>query len=365
MPINLLLSGRGAVILASVVGAWKLRRAKKPSSGTKPNTRPSPFAPGSGCTQVADADSVDRWLAQVVAPRALPRIEAFAVPPHEHQRARDAVARMVEQVYRETVTECRASETTLSREIWKWLWCEIVAQLVLAGKVDEELDDVLRLCGDPSFQPPGSPSYQPHKEPPKPRSNAGSVGRPSIRVLRSREELSAVGLLRLMEGTVAGAPIRAPVSHLVLFAFDPRWRAVAQSRTDLGQLAAANPGVSFALVSLADTRRHFGKPATLGAINWVLAAAGPDGRVFPTPIVGRAEGGPSVDQWRTVIGYARGKKAPGPPKIVRPRQFGDLVRWMLSQRRSKPATVVKARPARAARPRRPLVRRGFGSRRPR
>ncbi|MEX1361911.1 MAG: hypothetical protein AB1Z98_02230 [Nannocystaceae bacterium] len=298
----------------------------------------------------------------MVAPRALPRIDAYAVPPHEHQRARDAVGRMVEQVYRETVTECAAAETTLSREIWKWLWCEIVAQLVLLGKVDEELDDVLRLCIDPSFHPPGSPSYRPQKEPPKPRSTAGTSGRPRIRALRSRDELSSVGLLRLMEGTVAGAPIRAPVSHLVVFAFDPEWGGITQSRTDLGQLAAANPGVSFAVVSLADTRRHFGKPANLGEIAWVLAAAGPDGRVFPAPIVGRTETKPSLDQWMKIIGHARGSKSSGPSTIVRPRQFGDLVRWMLTQRRPRSTTAMKTRAALPRRPRRP---RGFGARRTR
>lgn len=361
MPIPLL-SGQGAIVLASVVGAWKLRRPNKPSPGAKTNTRPSPFAPGSGCTEVADIDTVDRWLKQVVAPRALPRIDAFAVPPHEHQRARDALGRMAEQVYRETVTECQAAETTLSREIWKWLWCEIVAQLVLLGKVDEELDDLLRLCIDPSFHPPGSPSYRPHREPPKPRSPAGTVERPKVRALRSRQELSSVGLLRLMEGTAAGAPIQAPVSKLVVFAFDPEWTGIVQSRRNLGQLAAANPGVSFAVVSLADTRRHFGKPASLGEIAWVLAAAGPDGRVFPTPIVGHSVVAPSMDQWTKVVEYARGTKSPGPSKIVRPQQFGDLVRWMLSQRRSTTTTAVKSR---AALPRRPRRRRGFGTRRPR
>lgn len=364
MPIPLL-SGPGAILLASVVGAWKMRRTKRPNAGAKPNTRPSPFAPGSGCTVVADATAVDRWLDQVVAPRALPRIEAYAVPPHEHQRARDAIGRLVEVVYRETVPQCAPTETRLSREIWKWLWCEIVAQLVVLGKVDEELDDVLRLCADPSFDPraPYEPSpRQPPTSPPPPAPGVGSVGPRNLWMLRSRDDLSSVGLMRLMEGTVAGAPIRAPVSNLVLFAFDPHWTGVSQARDDLTQLAARSPSVSFVLASFADTQRHFGKPAVLGELHWALAAAGPDGRVYASPIVGQTQAAPSMEQWNKVTAHARGTKTPGPTKIVRPQQFGDLVRWMLSQRRTRSATVTKTRTTPPGRPRR---QRGFGTRRPR
>ena len=70
----------------------------------------------------------------------------------------------------------------------------------------------------------------------------------------------------MMEGTSAGAPMRGPSAHLVLFAASPFWPGIEHARADIARLAAEHPRLSFVEVSFADTQRHFGKPNDVAGI---------------------------------------------------------------------------------------------------
>jgi hypothetical protein len=169
--------------------------------------------------------------------------------------------------------------------------------------------------------------------------------------------------MRLMEGTSAGAPIMGPAAHVIVLAFNPVWPGIAQARADMQRLAAEHPKLSFVEVSFADTQRHFGKPRDVHGIAWVLTAAGPDGRVFPEPIVRNdpRDAAPTIEQWGKLIAHASGFLGHGQVrKLVRPRRFGDLVRSMAEARRSPPITPSPRSARRTPptmRPRKPASRR--------
>ncbi|MCA9652538.1 MAG: hypothetical protein KC501_21660 [Myxococcales bacterium] len=285
------------------------------------------------------------------------------MPEAEPAAVRDAIVLLVRDVFRQT-TDCLAPDTTASRQVWKWLWCDVVVQLVQLRKVDEELDDVLRACADPSFNPPTVPLYgrdaAEHPLPPIPRPtpppaepvppmDGSTAGLPAnLWQATTKEELAEIGLMRLMQGTAAGAPIKAPSAHLVLFAFNPAWPGLEQARAELARLAEENPRLSFVEASFVDTQRHFGKPEDLYGIAWAIAAAGPDGRVLGDPIVGEdpRDPPPTPEQWVKAIAHASGfVGAPPVQRLPRPRRFGDLVVAMASQHRGRPPARPRARAA--------------------
>ncbi|MEX1365607.1 MAG: hypothetical protein AB1Z98_20940 [Nannocystaceae bacterium] len=317
----------------------------------------------------------------------LPTLDAYAVPPSEHAAARAAVTRIVDETFRKTAPECQAVETEAARQIWKGMWCDAVVQLVLRHKLDEEIDDVLRLCIDPSFDPraerdesdepdePDEPDATEHPLPPPPRPPEpppldpplpvepmdGSTveGPPNLWTATTREELADLGLMRLMEGTTAGAPIKGPSAHLVLFAYNPAWPGLEQAQADIARLAVEHPRLTFVETSFVDTQRHFGKPEDLYGLIWVLTAAGPDGRVFPEPIArdDPRDAPPTAEQWAKMIAHASGfVGARTVWRIARPQRFGDVLVAMAAARRpvsTRPRRPVTARPRkRRGRPRR-------------
>lgn len=139
---------------AAAAIAWISHRDRKPQSrAPKPVSTPSPFVKGSFCSQLADPTTVGHWLTTTVAKAALPRLDAFNVPEDAHDVARKAIATLIDELYAITVPECPTVQTEAAGQVWKWLWCDVVAQLVMRGKIDDELDDILRLCVDPNFDP--------------------------------------------------------------------------------------------------------------------------------------------------------------------------------------------------------------------
>ena len=364
------------VLMAVVAGGaawWALRPAK--AKAAAPRRRPSPFKPGSHCTLLADGAEIRRWIDEVAAPAALPRIEAF--PPSVHEppdEVRLAVLRLVDDLFQRT-TKCGTPSTDAARQIWKGLFCDVMVQLVVRGKVDEELDDVLRVCTDPARDPrllllgqdasepprpppPRPPSPEPLEPPPLEPSpmDAGPAPMeppPNLWRASTRAELTEIGLTRLMEGTAAGAPIKAPSAHLVLFAHNPAWPRLPEAQAELVRLARRHPRLMFVETSFVDTQRHFGKPEDLYGLTWVLTAAGPDGRVFPEAIVrtDSSDPPPSTEQWLKVIAHASGfVGAPSVQRIPRPRRFGDLVIALAA--RSHSATTRPTSPIAAPRDRR-------------
>ena len=364
---GLMVVGVGAVTAVALLSLRKGKRRRKPSAAT-PVPPASPFVPGSHCTVLADAAATDRWLKTKVVPEVLPRLEAFAVPHHLHQEARRAVRQLVDAVFGATVPECPVVQTRAARQVWKALWCDVVAQLVVHGKLDEELDDVLRLCLDPSFDPwvDTQDSAEAFVEPTPSKGPSPLVGPlplpvpiptgpdgeglpatpPNLWVASTRQELSEIGVMRMMEGTSGGAPIKGPSAHLVMFAASPFWPGLEQARADMTRFAARHPGLSFVEVSFVDTQRHFGKPKDLGGIVWALTATGPDGRVFPSPIVrdDPRDAPPSAELWAKVIAHASGfVGARSVQRIARPRRFGDLIRAMAARRAHAPV-AARSRP---------------------
>jgi hypothetical protein len=174
----------------SLAAFWWMRRQQPKSSTTAAPPKnlqpppPSPFVPGSGCTQVAGVVEVMRWVEKVVEPIAKPLLEAYYVALSDHEGARLAVREIVDELYAKTVPECKGYQTSATRKIWKALWCEVVMALVKKGKLDEELDDVLRLCMDDNFDPraprePRDPSTTPDPPlPPFPMPMDGSAAGP-------------------------------------------------------------------------------------------------------------------------------------------------------------------------------------------
>lgn len=340
--------------------AWSRRKRTKASTTAKapkgPPPPPSPFVPNTGCTVVVDAVEVMRWIREVVEPVLVPRLDAFDVPLDEHELARISVEKIVDDVYARTTSECAGYQTNATRLVWKALWCEVVVQLVKRGKLDEELDDVLALCMEESFdprapRPEDRPTIEPPVPPPFPLPMDGvpeppMEGRageppPNLGTASSRQELSQLGVMRLLEGTAAGAPILGPAARLVMLAFNPVWPGLAQARADMQRLAAEHPALAFVEVSFASTQRHFGKPADVNGIVWALAAAAPDGRVHPTPIVRNdsRDAPPTAAQWESMIAHASGFVGYGQArKVVRPRQLGDVTRALVQRaRRGLPA----------------------------
>lgn len=160
-----------AALGVTVTYAWMSRRERKPKANSTTASPPSPFVAGSSCTEIAEPVAIERWLTTKVAPMVGPRLDAFAVPLHQHEAAREAIVRLVDEVFAATVPECPVVQTAAAQQVWKWLWCDVVAQLVVRDKLDEELDDVLGLCVDPGFDPraPKESPVESSKPPPKPR----------------------------------------------------------------------------------------------------------------------------------------------------------------------------------------------------
>lgn len=381
-PSGLLL---GVGSLAAFV--WMRRKRTKSSktaapSKTLPPPPPSPFAPGSGCTEVAGVVEMVRWVKEVVEPIAGPLLEAYDVERSDHEGARRALEQIVDQIYAKAAPGCPSDQTTATRKIWKALWCEVAVALIKQGKLDEELDDLVGLCVDVSFDPraplepdAATPTRKPpkppgaHPLPPFPMPMDGSATEPmdgaaaelptNVWTASSRQELAELGVMRLMEGTAGGAPIMGRAARVVMLAFNRVWPGIGQARDDMQRLAAEHPGVSFVEVSFADTQRHFGKPLDVNGIMWALASAAPDGRVYPSPIARHdpRDAPPTPDQWSKVIAHASGYVGFGQVRsMVRPRRFGDVVRAMANAR-PRPAPVTpKARPAASSvkRPRPPM-----------
>ena len=364
--------------------AWSRRRRTKTSVTTgqkRPTPLPtppaSPFVPDSGCTVVASEVEVMRWIREVVEPVLKPLLDAYDVPLHERELARISVEKIVEDVYAKTTQACAGYQTTATRLVWKALWCEVVVQLIGRGKLDEELDDVLALCMDDSFDPRAPrPDERPPMRPPvlppfplpmdgdalPPMEGSASEPPANVGMASSRQELSQLGVMRLLEGTAAGAPIMGPSAQLVMLAFNPAWPGLSQARADMQRMAAENPALAFVEVSFADTQRHFGKPADVNGIVWALAAAAPDGRVHPTPIVRNdpRDAAPTAAQWESMIAHASGFVGYGQVrKVVRPRHFGDVTRALVQRaRRGQPAARSTPKPPRrSATPARPTKRR--------
>jgi hypothetical protein len=372
--------------------AWSRRKRSKAgttTSGKAPKLPPppaSPFVPDSGCAVLAEEPAIERWLEEVVAPLVMPRLDSYDVPKFEHEMARHAVEKIVDDVLAKATPECAGYQTKTTRTIWKALWCEVVVELIRRGKLDEEVDDVVALCADPSFDPrapkahddpPPKPPYPPPPfpsplgPPPMDGSTAASMdGTPVAEALTnvgtasSRQELSQLGVMRLLEGTAGGAPIVGRSARLVMLAFNPAWPGITKAREDMHRLAAEHPSLAFVEVSFADTQRHFGKPSDVYGIAWALAAAAPDGRVYKKPIARHdpRDAPPSAAQWATMIDHASGfvgyRQA---TKIVRPRRFGDVVRS--TARSMRPSAVAARAPKskstrpKAASARRPPARR--------
>ncbi len=377
-------SGMVLGLLGSVAAyLWLSRRKRRASKATALPEAKGPFVAGSQCTELGDETQIERWLVSVT-PSVNRRLDAFVVGDSSHADGRAAIIRLVDEVFAAAVPRCSPLETRASRRLWKLLWCDVVAELIRRGKVDEELDDVLRLCADPSFDPrtfvkddePVEEAPLPVPEPPLPKPppmppNPGPVvdpmdGAPPANpstpwVASTREELSELGVMRMMEGTIAGAPINGPVPHVVLLAMSPFWPHLEQARADMAQIAAGHPGVSFVEVSFADTQRHFGKPNDLAGLMWVLTGTSPDGRAFPSPIARNdpRDEPPSVEEWTKLIAHASGfVGSPVVRRMVRPRRFGDLTRAMLARRRTGQTSArPTARPRRPPRPRRTPPRR--------
>lgn len=377
MTTMMILSPSGLLLgLGSLaVYAWtKRKRPKSSSSGTTtappknlPPPPPSPFVPGSSCTQTAGVVEVMKWVQEVVQPVLQSQIEAYDVPTdaEHHDEARQALIEITDDVYAMTVPECGSHQTSATRKVWKALWCEAAFALVNAGKLDEELDDLIALCMDESFDPraPKPPVEPPLPKPPlppfpmpmdgsaAPGPMDGAIAGPpaNVWVASSRKELSELGAMRLMEGTAGGAPIMGPAARVVMLAFNPVWPGIEAARADMQRLAAEHPGVSFVEVSFADTQRHFGKPRDVNGIMWALAAGAPDGRVFSTPIARHdpRDAPPTAAQWNQLIAHASGFVGFGRARtIVRPRRFGDFVRAIARTSPAVPKVVPKGRSAR-------------------
>jgi len=373
-------------LLGSVTAyVWLSRRKRSPSKAAALPEAKGPFVAGPQCTELGDEAQIERWLVSVTS-EVDRKLDAFGVDHSSHADARDTLVQLVDDVFTNSVPGCSPLKTRATRRLWKLLWCDIVAELIRRGKVDEELDDVLRLCADPSFDPrtfvkddepteelplpipepplpiPMSPPMPPIPEPVvEPMDGAPSVSPPTPWGASTREELSELGVVRMMEGTIAGAPIKGPVPHVVVLAMSPFWPHLEQARADIAQMAAEHPGVSFVEVSFADTQRHFGKPNDLAGLMWVLAGTSPDGRAFPSPIARNdpRDEPPSLEDWTKLIAHASGfVGSPVVRRMVRPRRFGDLTRTMLARRhRGRGAARPTARPRRRPSPRRTPPRR--------
>lgn len=356
--------------------AWTRRKRAKAST-TRPKPPPaSPFVPDSGCTALASEVEVMRWIKEVVEPVLMPRIESYDVPLTEHGLARLAIEQIVDDVYAKTATQCAGYQTSATRLVWKALWCEVVGLLIKRGLVDEEIEDLVALCMDPAFDPrapklppePTEPTEPLSFVPPpmdgaaEPEEGSADEPPPNVGFASSRQELAQIGVMRLIEGTAGGAPIMGPSARLVLLAINPVWPGLAQARADMQRLAAEHPALAFVEVSFADTQRHFGKPSDVNGIVWVLAAAAPDGRVHPKPIARHdpRDPPPTPAQWGEMIAHASGFVGYGQVrKVVRPRQFGDIVRSLTQQARAsqpRAARASRATPRTHRRPRAPAPR---------
>lgn len=370
--------------------AWSRRKRKTSTTtgGKAPKLPPppaSPFVPGSGCAALAEESEIDRWLAEVVRPLVMPRLDSYDVPRSEHEMARHAVATIVDDVFAKAAPECAGYPTKATRTIWKALWCEVVVELIRRDKLDEEVDDVVALCADPSFDPrapkthddpPPKPPYPPPPfptplgAPPMDGSTAAPVEGDAaplsnVGTASSRQELSELGVMRLLEGTVGGAPIVGRSARVVMLAFNPAWPGIAKAREDMQRLAAEHPALAFVEVSFADTQRHFGKPSDVYGIAWALAAAAPDGRIYPKPIVRHdpRDPPPTAAQWAAMLAHASGFVGHTRARsIVRPRRFGDVMRSMARSMRA-PSASTRASKAKTTRPKAASARRPAGRRR--
>lgn len=366
MTTMMILSPSGLLLGLGSLAVYAWTRRKRPKSGTKPATPPkglppappSPFVSGSACTQLAGPVEVMQWVQQVVQPVMQPRLDAYDVPTDggHHDEARQAIIELVDDVYALTVPECDSQATGAARTVWKALWCEAALALVKAGKLDEEVNNVVRLCFDEGFDPraPKAPTLPPPPVPmpmdgspaPEPPGGEGTLPPTNAWRASSRQELSQLGVMRLLEGTAAGSPIVGPAARVVLLAFNPVYPGLAQARADMQRLASEHPGVSFVEVSFADTQRHFGKPRDVHGLVWALAAGAPDGRVLPSPLVRHdpRDAPPTAEQWRQAIAHASGSLGFGRVRTaVRPRRFGDLIRAIAGERRATAMPQLRSR----------------------
>lgn len=338
----------------------------------------SPFLPGS-CVLLASDEVIARWVEHVAWPTVDPWIDAYDIDPDDHEQTREELLSMAEDAFDATVGEpCRSEDNAATRRIRVLLLCEIIIALVLANKVDEELEDVLRICGNPSFDPwtngwghgrarsPSSadPTAVPDPVPPHGEPSPGGIdGVSNARFLSGKEEMSNASVLRLVEGQTAdGAPIPVTVRRSVLLVADPDWPGLHDARRALDHFARNNPSITFVEASYADTRRHFGLPEDAdGVVPWVLAGASPDGLAFRDPITppNADDRPPSAEQWNKLIAHAAGYVASRPAQRLRtPAEFGELLtqglarfrgpnrqRRPLGRRwRSRPPTTRNRRP---------------------
>ncbi|MEM7160250.1 MAG: hypothetical protein AAF799_45855 [Myxococcota bacterium] len=258
---------------------------------------------------------------------------------------------LADEVFVETTGHCSSAQTDAAKQVRRWLWCEVTIQFIRQAKIDDEEDDIVRLCADPTFDPwtfdPDARQPEPEPVPPRPvplpsRPQPGPIdgsadaasreAMPSnLKVLSSRQELSEFGVRRLMQGNIDGVPVAASVRHVVMLAANPSWARLERARADLRIVAQRHPQVQFIEVSLADTQRHFGTPEHLDQVAWILAASGPTGRAFPEPMVRERLSGsaPDAEQWNKVITHASGFVGAAPPRAIpRPKKPGDLIRAM-------------------------------------
>ena len=368
-----------------------------PGGATTPSPT-SPFLPGS-CMLLAEDDIIGRWVDEVAGPIIEPWIDEYDVDPDDHETSRQAVMSMAEEALAATLPEpCRSEDNPATRRIRVLLLCEIVVALVLAGKLDEELEDALAMCNDPDFDPwangfggdsakhnPVRPLPPPAPIPgvPQPTPSApwlhatdlrsGPVeevlGRPlsvprNLRVLATQAELSNASVLRLLEGQQAdGQPLPVNVRRWVILVADPRWPGVEDAHAMLEHFARANPEITFAAVSYDDTHRHFGLPEAVDElVPWVLVGASPDGFAFPEPITSDhvGEDSPNEDAWGTILAYAGGfVGSPSRYELRTPERFGEillrgLIRFRGPVRRRRVGRRWRSRPS-TSRNRRPWI----------
>ena len=79
--------------------------------------------------------------------------EAFDKRALDGENDAEIVRFYVDYVVEGLEPECFGSNTIAYDDLWKAIFCEVVLALVLLGKLDEEPEDVIRMCGDPTFNP--------------------------------------------------------------------------------------------------------------------------------------------------------------------------------------------------------------------
>lgn len=332
----------------------------RPSGATEPTAPDSPFVPGS-CTETIAVDDMRRWAEETVWPVVQPMLDAWDIPRDEHDEGRARLFQLVGEAFLATVpAECRTANTEAVHRVRIALFCEIALALSIVGKIDEELEDILALCADPTFDPwePRPDSRRPPQPvdpplPPRPvdatrppRSFDGSAvaWRRNVRVLSTKEELASVGVVQLVEAGMNNDAVPASTRRLVLLLTHPDWPGLPDARRALNHFAQANPHLTFVEGSLVDTNRYFGKPQDTTAVPWVLTSANPDGVPFPDPMARLApeEDPPRLEEWRKIVAHASGGVG-APPTWAQPRRFGEILTRKLGAGRTPYAARSRRR----------------------